>query len=86
MTTPTFPGEMTTAENLIVGMPYVGDVTIGPELDGMLFTVESVTNLGPDMAVPDDPDMIGLVVTVGVEKWDDLIVPADGMATLVNTD
>lgn len=76
--------EPTSAENLMPGYPYIGDVSIGPELDGMLFYVESVTNLGPDMGADDtDPDMIALVVEVGAEIWDDILVPADGLAMLV---
>lgn len=81
----TFPGEHVFAESLIIGMPYVGDASIGPELDSMLFYVTSIENLGPDMANMSDPDMIELVVTVGSETWE-LIVPADGTAVLVDTD
>lgn len=62
--------------DLTIGKRYVGDVSGGPELDGMEFMPVILHGPYHDMA---DPDCVFLVATVevGAETWEDITIPAD---------
>ena len=67
---------MVLGADLTVGKRYIGDVSGGPELDGMEFQLIELEGPYHDMA---DSSCVFHVATVevGSETWEDITIPTD---------